>query len=121
MLKIFLAAALMVSVVGCTSKVDVGCVVQSGVDAILAPVIASKLQCTNQAAIVASLQAAGAKAGLCKSDAVKVSLPATVCTALGAALVQSLPSKVIPADWGCSAADATAQLTTLVTDACAKL
>jgi hypothetical protein len=106
---------------GCTSGTSVGCTIQGGVDSVLAPVIANGLQCTNQAAIEASLQAAGAKAGLCTSTTTQsLSATSALCQALADGLV-ALVGSAIPSAWACTPTSATATLTTLVNGACAAL
>lgn len=124
---LILIAALLV---GCTGS-NVGCVIQGGADALLAPAIAIGLQCSNQSAILASLQQAGQKAGLCSAPAPAASaapvaalslgaqgIVSSICASLGTALVGSLAGSAIPSAWGCNPASATGALNGVITAAC---
>jgi len=124
---------------GCTSATTavVVCDLQTVAVTALTPVIATQLQCTNSAAISASLNQWGSNANLCKASSTvtststavsttptlsaPLSLNAILCESLSGILVQQLAANEIPAAWGCTATNAVSSLTTLVNQACAKL
>jgi hypothetical protein len=118
MKRLFAVVALCLTlVVGATGCPSVGCDVQTVAVGALAPAIATGLQCTNQAAITATLNALGTKAGLCAAG--QSSLGSAACQAVSGLLLSSLAGAAIPAAWGCSPTAAVGQLTTLVNTACA--
>lgn len=137
-MKKILLAGLAVAALGLTSctnnsnpVVAVGCTIEAAVVNTVAVSIASELQCTNQAAIVASMQAAATKAGICPSPAAQAigkpkskiplkSVGSTICQDVADTAVAGLVGGIIPAAWGCSGTTATASLTTLINSACAK-
>lgn len=121
MKKIFALCALFIAFTGCTSS-QVTCTAQSVVVSGLTPAIATGLQCSNPAAITASLNQIGANAGICTTPVSlnKPQLSSDVCTLISGLLVTSLAGQ-IPATWGCTAANASAQLQGTLTTACTKL
>lgn len=137
-LKISVLVALVIGMAGCTkdSGKSVGCTIESAVSGVVAIAIAQELQCSNQAAIQASVDAAAVKAGICaapaalaigkpkgpvdpKSVPVK-SVGSDICNAVAGNLIASLATGAIPAEWGCSATNAQASLKDLIAGACGK-
>lgn len=120
-MKILILSLLTLSLSACKSP-SVGCVIQGGADALLAPAIAQGLSCSNPSAVLASLQAAGQKAGLCTQTAAPAAkdkgVVADVCAALGNALLGSLANAAIPSSWACSPTTATQSLQGIITVAC---
>jgi len=130
---LFCLSAVALTLAGCHSSVvnNVVCPVETAVVNTVAVTIASDLQCSNQAAIVTSIQAVAAKANICTSTAAmqigkpKAKVPlksvgSDICQTVADGLVGTLVSGAIPTAWGCTATTATASLTTLVNGACAK-
>lgn len=131
MKKSTLISALLSIVLLASCNPSPGCVVQGGVDLFLAPAIAVGLECSNEPAVLAFLQDAGNKAGLCKAQPSPSPAPAQalsvvingggilseLCTALGNAVVGQLAG-AIPADWGCKASAAQNGLKGVVGVAC---
>lgn len=131
---------------GCTSTstnpvATVGCTLETTINGIVALGIASELQCSNQAAIVTTIQSAESSLNICSSPAAvsigkpkpkpvlgpdgKTLLPlksvgGDICSSVGTALVGSLANGVVPAAWGCTSATASASLSALITTACNK-
>jgi hypothetical protein len=123
-LALIMTLVSLVSFAGCT-KNQVGCAVQDSAVAVLTPVIASGLQCSNPTAITATLNQLGSQAGLCTQAQSlakgQQSIGGSACTIVAGLLISSLAGSAIPATWGCSAANAQATLNSLVNQACAKI
>jgi hypothetical protein len=127
--------ALTIGLVGCTKTPDapsIGCTVESAVSGVVSLAIASELQCSNQAAIAASIAAAASKAGICASapalaigkpkpvQPVLKSVGSDICNTVASGLLGSIVGGVVPSAWGCTNANVTAQLSGLISSACAK-
>lgn len=139
--RICAVIALIFGVTACTQSPtapSIGCVIEGAVGGVAAIAIADKLQCTNQGAIAASIAAAASKAGICVSAPAAAigklksppkpggpgeplkSVGSDICNVVASTLVSSLAPGVVPKEWGCSLADATASIQGLVAAACAK-
>lgn len=134
-LRIGAVFALIFGLVACTSSsnTSVGCTVEQAVSGVVALTIAQELQCSNQAAIQASIATAASKAGICASvPATSIGKPkvasgiplkstgSDICSAVANDLLGSVVNGVVPSAWGCSNATVTTQLSGLVTAACVK-
>ena len=140
---LFLLVALSATVLatGCTSTTvtSVGCTLETTIDGVAAMAVAQELQCSNQAAIVTSIQGWESSLKICSSTAAMSigkpraltlgadgkalpmkSVGGDLCTSLGTAIVSGLASGVVPAAWGCTSANATTQLSSVITTACNK-
>ena len=115
-----LAMGLMVTACNSTS---VTCSLESVAATALTPVIASGLQCSNSAAIQATLISLGNQAGLCTAPqpGQQASIGSTVCVAVSGLILDQVAAQGIPASWGCTAANAKDLLKGLVNQACAKI
>ena len=116
MKKLALVLIALVSMSACT-KAQVGCAVQNTLVTAMSQGIATTLQCSNTAAIAASLNTAAAGLNMCPATA-SLSLPTAFCQPLVSILVSSVASTTIPAAWGCSAAVAQADITNYLLAAC---
>jgi hypothetical protein len=101
---------------GCT-KAQVTCAVQTTLVNTMSAGIAAGLQCSNTAAIAATLNTAAAGLNMCPAGTA-LSLPSAFCGPLVSVVVSSLASGAIPSAWGCTAQTAQMDLTTLLTNAC---
>lgn len=99
----------------CTTVCNLEATVASGIGS----TIATTLQCTNQAQIVSDVAGLLSKAGLC--PALKRGLiNNVVCPLIASAAISQL-GKVPPASWGCSPANASAEIDTLLLKACSAI
>lgn len=138
-LRILAACVLVFSIGACTNNSpapSIGCTIESAVSGVVALSIASELQCSNQAAIQASIAVAADKAGICKSpQALAIGQPkvaaadgkpalksvgSDICNTVASGLLASLVNSSIPSAWGCSASNASASLQALISGACVK-
>jgi hypothetical protein len=127
--RLVLCGALALGLVSCTQASQVGCTVETAVASTVAVAIASELQCTNQAAIMASIQTAANKAGVCQSSQAKAigmkkpalgSVAGDICNTVASTLLTVVINGSIPTAWGCSGGAAMTQVTSYVTAACNK-
>lgn len=125
MKKLFVVLMLLVSFgvmsSGCQS---VGCTVENVASAALAPAVALGLQCSNTAAIQATLVSLGNQAGLCTAPqptGQQASAGNAICTTISGLVLDQVAANGIPASWGCTAANAKALIQGVVNQACAKL
>lgn len=139
--RILAACALLTGMVACnktpgTPAPSIGCTIEQAVSGVVALTIASELQCANQAAIQASVDAAASKAGICTSPAAMAigkakvasadgktpikSVGSDICNSVADNLLATLVNTAIPSAWGCTATNASTSLKTLVNGACVK-
>lgn len=131
--RILVLSTLALSLMSCTKDApSVGCVIEKAVSGVVAVTIAQQLQCSNQAAIEASIAAAASKAGICKSEpALAIGKPkvagsamksvgSDICGSVAGTLLAGLVNGVVPSEWGCSGESAQASLNQLIAGACAK-
>lgn len=116
----YLLIALVVGLMGCTEKQKCDLATKS-MD-LLVPGIVVGLECSNAAAIKASLVEVAEKAGLCKpTDVSALGLGADACKLLGVAVVELAAGNAIPAAWGCKAENAKDKLKEVIQQQCSKL
>lgn len=97
-----------------------GCLIQQQAGSLVSGVIVAQLQCSNVSQVQSDVNAAVAKLGLCPSGA-QGPIADSVCPVVTALAVGFLANNVVPAAWGCSAANAKAALSNAVLMACEKL
>ena len=109
-----LSIGVVLLVAGCSWFKSTTCTLETQLVNGATPLIATALQCSNSAAITASLNSVVGQTGLCSTT------PAAgpVCTVLATAIVGIAASEAIPASWGCTAANAQALLSSAVATAC---
>ena len=107
---------------GCTQKP--GCVIQDTLSNTLSPVIANGLQCSNPEAVKASIVGVIQKTGMCTQQAETVAgLPSfgqEACKFVGGLVLSQVAAQAIPAEWGCTAANAKEKLAALIAEGCTK-
>jgi len=107
---------------------DVGCAIESAVTGSISQVVATSLNCTNQAAVQASLQSAFGNANLCatasmakqaslKSDRPKGVIGDLACPVAVSAAMGFLSNQV-PTTWGCSVGATASALSAALVAAC---
>ena len=117
-ISLVILAALVLS--GCT-KNQVGCAVEDTVVSVASQGIVAALQCSNPAAVQASIKMAADKLNICTQPAaanLKLALPAALCGPLIDMLLTTVVTTAIPSAWGCSAQVAGDQLKALLNKAC---
>jgi len=109
---------------GCT-KGSVGCTIEQTIVSGVGPAIATGLQCSNEAAIEADLNAIIGKLNICtkvsERDNKLNKLPAPICSLFANLVLNGVASVAIPSAWGCSAANAKGLLNNLIVTACTSL
>lgn len=141
--RILAVCALLFSVAACTSSTPnspspvatILCPLEQSVVGLVVTTVASELQCSNQAAILASVNAIPAVGTICQSPAALAigkpkaklgqglpmkSVGSDLCTTIANGLIASGASSAIPAAWGCTLTSAEASLNSVIAAACQK-
>jgi hypothetical protein len=142
--RLLAACAVVLSVGACTSSTPnapspvatILCPLEQSVVNTVVVAVASELQCSNQAAVLASVNALPVVGTICASPAAVAigkpkakageglplkSIGSDLCTTVASGLLASGASAAIPAAWGCSAANAEASLSSVISAACLKV
>jgi hypothetical protein len=115
-------AVVLLLLVGCTSTNPL-CPIEQQIVSATSSALASTLQCSNTAAIQSDLTAAVTKLGLCTTATPvpghppKPKLDPFVCGLMSQLVVHAAGSQV-PAAWGCTLANASTQIQSVVQTAC---
>lgn len=131
--------ALTLGLVGCTGStpspvVTVLCPLEQSVVGLVVTTVASELQCSNQAAILATVNTIPAVGTICQSPAalaigkpkakpvqpVLKSTGSDLCTLVAQGLLNTGANAVVPTAWGCTLTNAESSLQGVVAAACQK-